>query len=665
MNLQTKLIVIILSLVLLPLLLLLFIAGEYTKSVLLDDKVRSINTVLDQEVSAGLGLLAEYQSITRLTAQYPPIQGIIRASATGVDPVDGSSLKQWKLRLQSIFGSQLREFPFAYQIRFIGSDGHEIVRVQKSNGVIEAVSEEELQDKSARDYFRRITEPNQSEVYVSPADFNVEHGEIQHPLVSTIRMCRRIENSADGSFAGVVVINYNAARLFALLSDPLFGEVFMIDQDGYYIAHQNSAKLFGFQTGSEENYFNEQPELRENLQRSHFLTYKDAREREIRIWRKIYYQSDDPARFWVIVHTLREEVFMDVFRIWGKVFAVIVVFFVLLIGVIAAVLARRFIAPVVAMSNVADRVSADQTEFRISSRFTGRNDEIGRLARSLQRMGQELIDYNQKLDHTVKERTAELQEALAKLEELSGNLEQEVERKTQELTDAGERLVRQEKLAAMGKLAGIVGHELRGPLGVILNSIFFIKLRLKDHQDEKVDKHVRIIQEEINTANTIIEDTLDFARAKDPTLDVCNIVPLIDDALERRRIPDNITVESTKTEDVCLVRIDAAQMRRVFFNLIQNAVQAMEEGGKLSISVDLKMRDAKDWVIVRIADSGPGVPLVLQEKIFEPLYTTKIKGTGLGLAICRAIVQAHGGRLDLENRPGQGAVFVVELPSNQ
>ena len=248
------------------------------------------------------------------------------------------------------------------------------------------------------------------------------------------------------------------------------------------------------------------------------------------------------------------------------------------------------------------------------------------------------------------------------LQNLSHNLEWEVQQKTEELIKTNERLVRQEKLAAMGKLAGIIGHELRGPLGVIMNAMYFIKLRLKKSPDEKVQKHLKIVTEEVSLANTIIEDTLDFARKKEPSFETVNIIPLIDAALERKRIPDNIAVMCRKEDTIPPVRLDPQQFQRVIYNLIQNAVQAMPDGGDLTIHAGLNNNGSGPRVVITVTDTGEGIRPEDQENIFDPLFSTKIKGTGLGLSVCRSIIEAHHGTLGFESRVGHGTVFRIDLP---
>jgi two-component system CheB/CheR fusion protein len=220
-----------------------------------------------------------------------------------------------------------------------------------------------------------------------------------------------------------------------------------------------------------------------------------------------------------------------------------------------------------------------------------------------------------------------------------------------------EKLVTSEKLAAIGQLASAIGHEIRSPLGVIKNSAYFLNMRLKDAADEKVVKHLKILEKEVNSANLIISDLLDFARKKTPTLDQTDLNETVKNTLSYITVPENIKVE-IKLGEIPKMLLDKEQVQRACQNLILNAVQAMPEGGKLTIQTTKQDDSAK--LIVR--DTGVGIPKENMPKLFTPLFSTKAKGIGLGLVICRQIVESHDGNITVESRVGEGSTFTVKLP---
>jgi len=194
---------------------------------------------------------------------------------------------------------------------------------------------------------------------------------------------------------------------------------------------------------------------------------------------------------------------------------------------------------------------------------------------------------------------------------------------------------------------------------VIKNVCYFLKIKLKDFEDEAVKDNVRIMNQEINTAGKIISDILDFARIKPPARRGVDINQLITETVSRAVIPENITVSTDFAVDMTPVSIDPVQIGQIFLNLINNAVQAMKEGGTLKISTQIK----DETIEVIFADDGCGIPESNLEKIFEPLFTTKAKGIGVGLALTRSLVEGHGGSIEVESEEGQGSTFTVRLPN--
>jgi PAS domain S-box-containing protein len=220
-----------------------------------------------------------------------------------------------------------------------------------------------------------------------------------------------------------------------------------------------------------------------------------------------------------------------------------------------------------------------------------------------------------------------------------------------------EELVKSEKLAAIGQLASAVGHEIRNPLGVINNSSYFLNKKLKDTADEIIMKHLKIIERKINSANLIVSDLLDFARKKPPTLEQTALNDIVMNALSNIPILENIKV-ITKLGEIPPMLLDQEQITRVFQNMILNAVQAMSEGGKLTIQTSKH----DDPVEITFKDTGVGIPEENLPKLFTPLFSTKAKGIGLGLTICKQIVEGHGGDITVKSKVGEGTTFTVKLP---
>ncbi|MBI4301143.1 MAG: hypothetical protein HY664_00870 [Chloroflexi bacterium] len=233
----------------------------------------------------------------------------------------------------------------------------------------------------------------------------------------------------------------------------------------------------------------------------------------------------------------------------------------------------------------------------------------------------------------------------------------ELEARLAEVSQAREELTRAEKLAAVGELASTVGHELRNPLAVMRNAAYYLGLRL-GNGDERVKRHLEILDKEVTKANNIISDLLDFSRPKAPVFAKVEINSLVEEALSRVEMGENIEMVRELGGGLPLVEADGEQIGRVFLNFILNAVQAMPQGGRLVV----RTRNEGCYLVVEIGDSGVGIAEENLIKIFEPLFTTKAKGAGLGLTLCRSIVNAHQGTIEVKSRLGEGATFVVGLP---
>jgi PAS domain S-box-containing protein len=244
------------------------------------------------------------------------------------------------------------------------------------------------------------------------------------------------------------------------------------------------------------------------------------------------------------------------------------------------------------------------------------------------------------------------------LKEINLHLEDQVEDRTRELRDAQEQLVRQERLAMLGQVAGSIGHELRNPLGVISNVVYLLKLSQPD-ADSKHMEYLDIIENETRTSVKIITDLLDFARIKSINRESASILPLVHQTLDRYPAPPSVDVALDIASDVQPVFADPQHVIQVLGNLVTNAFQAMPDGGKLTICAAAE----GEMIKIAVRDTGVGIPYENISKLFEPLFTTKFKGIGLGLAVSKKLIEANGGRIEAASEPGYGSTFTVFLPA--
>lgn len=245
---------------------------------------------------------------------------------------------------------------------------------------------------------------------------------------------------------------------------------------------------------------------------------------------------------------------------------------------------------------------------------------------------------------------------------LNAELEERVAQRTRELSDAQERIVSQEKLAVLGQLAGGVGHELRNPLGVISNAVYFLKMH-QPEMDAKVVQYLEMIETETRTAEKIITDLLEFARVKSVARETVSVGSLIEFTLSRRPAPFNISIINDLPVDLPRVNVDPRQISQILENLVVNAFQAMPEGGALTIRGKPAVKDDRNFISLSVCDTGSGISEENMGKLFEPLFTTKPKGIGLGLAVCQKMIEINEGWIEVQSEEGKGSVFTLHLPA--
>jgi len=220
-----------------------------------------------------------------------------------------------------------------------------------------------------------------------------------------------------------------------------------------------------------------------------------------------------------------------------------------------------------------------------------------------------------------------------------------------------ERVRQSERLAAIGELAAMVGHDLRNPLTGIAGAAYYVKTKLVPTLNGKVAQMLQVIEENIENSNKIINDLLEYSRELHLELTESNAKSIAREALALVKAPRSIRVVDS-SEGEPKVAVDADKMMRVFVNLIQNAIDAMPDGGTLTIM----SRKMDGNLEIGFRDTGVGMTKETIEEIWGPFFTTKAKGMGFGLPICKRIVEAHGGSISVKSKVGKGTTFTVTLP---
>jgi PAS domain S-box-containing protein len=241
--------------------------------------------------------------------------------------------------------------------------------------------------------------------------------------------------------------------------------------------------------------------------------------------------------------------------------------------------------------------------------------------------------------------------------EYAQDLEGKVEERTKQLKETQQQLVKSERLAAIGELAAMVGHDLRNPLTGITGATYYLKTKYGPKMDSKSKEMLRLIGNDIERSNKIINDLLEYSRDIKLDLNESNPKLIVKKSLFAVEIPKKVQVVDL-TRDKPKIKTDTEKMRRVFINIIKNAFDAMPNGGRLTI----KSTKIGNSVAFSFSDTGIGIPKEIMEKLGSPLTTTKAKGMGFGLPICKRFVEAHGGNISAESEIGKGTTFTVIVP---
>jgi signal transduction histidine kinase len=219
-----------------------------------------------------------------------------------------------------------------------------------------------------------------------------------------------------------------------------------------------------------------------------------------------------------------------------------------------------------------------------------------------------------------------------------------------------------ERLAAIGATAGMVGHDIRNPLQAITGDLYLARTELTSmpESDERKNtlESLEEIEKNVDYINKIVADLQDFARPLKPNAEETNLKLIIDQLLAKNGIPENVKVSVKLEGNASKFVADSTFINRILYNLVNNAVQAMPNGGMLTIRAHTEGK----YVLIEVKDTGVGIPEAVKGKLFTPMFTTKSKGQGFGLAVIKRMTEALGGTVSFESQEGKGTKFTIRLP---
>jgi PAS domain S-box-containing protein len=282
----------------------------------------------------------------------------------------------------------------------------------------------------------------------------------------------------------------------------------------------------------------------------------------------------------------------------------------------------------------------------VQSYWLGKFDADGKIVE----MFESNVDITERIRMQIK-----LEESSVLVEEYANQMEKIANQRAEQLKDA-------ERLAAIGATAGMVGHDIRNPLQAITGDVYLVKTELASTPDSEEKKNalesLKEIEKNVDYINKIVADLQDYARPLNPHAEETELKCLIDDLLSKKGVPENVIVTVKVETDAMKVAADSTFINRIMYNLVNNAVQAMPKGGKLTIHAYKEANDS----IITVKDTGVGIPDNIKSKLFTPMFTTKSKGQGFGLAVIKRMTEALGGMVTFESQEGKGTTFIVRLP---
>jgi len=555
-------------------------------------------------------------------------------------------------RLQSdIMGNVMNAYPMFMHMAVIDLNGREMASVNRMGRSSQPMGEE----MQALKLVKSLGE------YIGP----VSHSPEGYPQMTIGVPIERIPGRPIGVLLGMV----NLIDLSSLIKDLVIdkkGYVYIVDMSQkHLIAHPDVQTLLSSDPPPEVRAAALAPEENANGaiefsdQSGHRFLATFATVPKLN-WRVFVQQPIEEA--YAASKEMREEIFKIL---------VLVILITLVFGVL---LSRVVVGRVHTLQRAMEQVGEGNFDV---PHVPSSNDEFGALTEKFLWMA-----------NSLKDKTLKLISAQRELQKWNSELEKRVQERTRNLKEAQEQLIAQEKLAALGQMASVVGHELRNPLAVMNNSVYFLKTKLasffasdqdnvvtpaeagaqsnvpgsgfrrNDGVDPKIQKHLTIIETEIMKSNNIIRDVLDFSRNRALNLSSQKVDELVEKAIERIQFPANVGLKKELQLGDLQVPLDEDEIRQVLVNLMENACQAMTSGGTLIVGT----KSHTDQVEIIIADTGCGIPQEHLNKIFAPFFTTKSRGTGLGLAVVKKIIERHQGVIHVISKVGEGTSFHIQLP---
>lgn len=565
-----------------------------------------------------------------------------------------------RLSAEDRIGDFIQKKKIYYQIRYLDKVGDELLRVEFEplSFKAHAVPQSQLRRKWVEEHYFFMASLLQSgESSFVPTELKAPEDPLRLiPAISYILPIFHPKQKAD--LEGILIANTFVQDFFRILDRPdkpksdSTGDIILVSKEGFYLYHPDKKQDWGTLLASRDtdNLYHDYPsELAAEVlsgKPGGIVEYKD----EMIAYAPLFTRSQ-PDNFYVIIWKTPKAAFFASVRSFQIIFFLLVLFSLLISSLLGYLAARHFTTPIMDMIRDTKAIADGDFSHRLSVET---NDEIEEMAKNLNRMAEAIKEREDQIQHHAKD------------------LEEKLTERTRQLSVAHAQIMQSEKLAATGKLAAGVAHEINNPISVIINRIECMMLETgADAEGAKLPQNLIDDLEVINIhAHRIAQITrglLTFARKAPADFSPIEVNSLVEEVLllmEKELVKSKINVERQLAVDLPSILANANQIQQVIINLLNNAWEAMPNGGSISIKTERILKGEKgEAVQLSISDTGHGVNEEKLNKLFDPFFTTKERGTGLGLSISYGIVKEHNGQIEVESEPGKGTTFTITLPA--
>jgi len=403
-SIRTKLFWIFLFLAIIPMVITSYLSYQQAQQALTTLAINKLESEISLTVSRLNTFQEQLRTNTVVLSRLPPIQGIIQAlDNKDAEFTRNDTYEDWVTRLNAIFVGQVEEAKLYQQLRYLDEHGQELVRVDYENGRSQIISGEVLQNKADRDYFIKTAKLKDRQVSISPLNLNREQGNVEVPHIPVIRYSTPVYDD-EGRFRGIIIANVYANSLLEQL-ETKEGDIYLVNEDGFYLTHPDETKTFGFDLDHESKLVDDFPVIDQILQIEDNYSDIDDDRQEIITAQKVYFDPDDQTRYWIIINTLPNADVLDivydfqilVLRISGG--SIIIVIFLALIST------RLFTQPITNLRALFEPIK--QGDFSPRATVTTQ-DEFGELATGFN----QLLDQLEQLFETMRQERDHLQQTV-------------------------------------------------------------------------------------------------------------------------------------------------------------------------------------------------------------------------------------------------------------